>query len=814
MEILTVLSKSPFWAFASDAFNILSYTFCLGIAARFLEVNPSVKVTSPGPYGSPTVPQPPTPTSFVVPPLPTPWFCVMLVLIGVALPTIRLAYMVQRSTPPTPSSLLTSTSFNTRSKAHVKVWPTVAHPNVSGFGNPTSYTRRVLAFLASGQALRAISYGLILAHCTPAMHAASPLQLSATSATYLPILTGILTAFVTLYPAIRKFRVHLDNDPTAYIHPIRSVDSSTARGIPPSVPETENYVQDQHADAELDNDDSNILFVNTPASPINIDTNTDHVRRWLEHVHHAGLEPFSDFEEETPRNIDGDTDSEIFDWYRIFDERQTDEAADVDSNTDDLENEHEERVVFHALMDDADSDTDKRDLDELIMTDEREESEAFLMLTDLAREDEVVVSLTSDIGSEAPQTQVQHEKHVIFHTLMDEAVSRMDGQDLSMDQLASSEYETFLRLAGLAREDESEVSTSTVGLEEHQVQSFDVPPLAQADEEPEDDLSAVEVDDELSSSDAEPIPADKSASVGELDLGHADSTAVVNDIPLIDVSGVEDDVHTSSSDVDVQPSTLLSSSCLETNIQHFSSPNTDVPPSSQIEHDTPFSTANKADIQHSSTDVKLTAPFSSSTEPNVPASSSDIQILEILPSDIEPETPVSDTLEYGSNYATYEENTNIDAYRFETRDTSPLSLADLYISRPENELTPPEDEVDTQSMISASTYPTPSASHSHPLLSTSQSQLWETLFDAHEAMLIDHDDLPGGQLDLASELRGAVFDNYNLTGRSIDHDLSFLISEDLEQVEEDAPRSVLPVEIFLLRPSSRTARPPPHSLLK
>ncbi|KAG6870713.1 hypothetical protein C0995_011221 [Termitomyces sp. Mi166 len=215
--------------------------------------------------------------------------------------------------------------------------------------------------------------------------------------------------------------------------------------------------------------------------------------------------------------------------------------------------------------------------------------------------------------------------------------------------------------------------------------------------------------------------ADKFASVSEPDLGHADSTSVVNDIPLIDVSGVEDDVHTSSSNVDVQPSTLLSSSCLETNLQHFSSPNTDVSPSSHIEHDTPFSTASNADIQHSTTDVKLTAPSSSSTEPNVPASSSDIQILEILPSDIKPETPISDTLEYGSDYATYEENINIDAYRFETQDTCPLSLADSYMSPPGNKVTPPEDEVGSQSMISASTYLTPSASHSHSLLSTSQS---------------------------------------------------------------------------------------------
>ncbi|KAG6900385.1 hypothetical protein C0995_003809 [Termitomyces sp. Mi166 len=252
---------------------------------------------------------------------------------------------------------------------------------------------------------------------------------------------------------------------------------------------------------------------------------------------YAGLKPFPDFEEETPHDIDSDINSKISDWYFIFDECQTDEAADADSNMDDLESKHEEHVVSHALMDDVDSDMDKQYLDELIMRGEREESEAFLMLTDLACEDEVMVSLTLDISSEAPQTQFEHEKCVIFHTLMDEAVSHMDRQDLSMDQLASSEYETFLRLAGLAYEDKSEVSTSTVGLEEHQVQSFDIPPLAQAD----DDLSAVEVDDELSSSDAELIPADKSASVGKLDLRHADSTAVINDIPLIDVSDPDKD---------------------------------------------------------------------------------------------------------------------------------------------------------------------------------------------------------------------------------------------------------------------------------
>ncbi|KAG6859576.1 hypothetical protein C0995_007081, partial [Termitomyces sp. Mi166 len=147
-----------------------------------------------------------------------------------------------------------------------------------------------------------------------------PVRSSTTSATYLLILTGILTALMTLYPAL-KTRSHLDNNPTVYIHPICSVNSSTAHDIPSSVLKTENCVQDQHMDAELNNDNLNILFVNTLASPINTDTNTDYVCCWIKHVHYAGLEPFPDFEEETLHNIDNDTNFEIFDWYRIFDER-------------------------------------------------------------------------------------------------------------------------------------------------------------------------------------------------------------------------------------------------------------------------------------------------------------------------------------------------------------------------------------------------------------------------------------------------------------------------------------------------------------
>ncbi|KAG6859649.1 hypothetical protein C0995_006234 [Termitomyces sp. Mi166 len=151
------------------------------------------------------------------------------------------------------------------------------------------------------------------------MHATSPLQLSATSVTYLPILTGILTALVTLYPALKTCS-HLDNNLTAYIHPICSVNSSTAHDISSTVLKTENCVQDHHMDAELNNNGLNILFVNTLASPINTDINTDYVYCWLKHVHYAGLKPFPDFEEETLHNIDNNTNFEIFDWYRIFDE--------------------------------------------------------------------------------------------------------------------------------------------------------------------------------------------------------------------------------------------------------------------------------------------------------------------------------------------------------------------------------------------------------------------------------------------------------------------------------------------------------------
>ncbi|KAH0588397.1 hypothetical protein J132_07197 [Termitomyces sp. J132] len=781
MEIFTILSKLQTWAPTLDALNVLGYTFFLTFTARFLEASHSAEVTSPSPRasGTPTISLTPTPTSCVVPPLPTPWLCLMLVLIGVALPTVRLVYPTRRSTPSTSfSSVPISTSipsFTTRSKVPIKPWYSTARLKTSSccHGQTSTHMYRILAFIFSKQskshtilsilalnislAVRAICYGLIVSQCTPAMHAVFPLSLSATSATHLPILTGVLTVLATLYPALRIFVVNFNQDKTTFNH-----KKSTAHSLPSSASKTEKYDQDQDLDAnagaELDDRSSSIFFIATPPSPTNTDTSSNYVRRWLEDVHHAGLEHFPEFDGDTPRNIDNDTASEVLDWYRIFDEHQTEKAADADSDTDELENQDEEWVVFHTLMDEEVLGTDEQHMDEL--HEERDEHEAFLMLTNLAGEDEL--------------------------------------------------------------------STSNVGLDEHhdQAQFSDHPSLEQV-HGLECASSAVRIDDELSSSDADVELRTNQTSIIQDDAGSVNSATVISnassgvvDDKCIDTSDIEDN-RTSSVDVDVEPSTLLSSSCIKAEVQRLPTADTDI--QSPSDHHCLFFPTGEADVHHSSTIGGEPIVLSSlSTELDIPAFSSDIQVdslpsngelfvlssssiqldtpafpsdvqVNVSPSDNEYHSLPSNTLEDGSDCTTYEENTHIESHPFETRNinSSPLTLADLEIWGTEYELTLPEDESYTSSMISASPSPTPFTSQ----LLDSTSQSWEALFDANEAMLLDSGTLLEGQLDLASELQGAEFDNSSIC--FINDDVSFLISEDpfVPPTKEDASiiHTILPL---------------------